>query len=60
MKRITIPPPSEKQKRFFESNARFIGYGGARGGGKSWAMRTKLVLICFRYPSVNCLRLRRT
>lgn len=60
MTRITIPPPSEKQKRFFESNARFIGYGGARGGGKSWAMRTKLVLICFRYPSVNCLLLRRT
>ncbi len=60
MKSLKIPKPSEKQKSFFESEARFVGYGGARGGGKSWAMRTKLVLICFRYPSLNCLLLRRT
>ena len=57
---LKIPPPSEKQKRFFESGARFVGYGGARGGGKSWAMRTKLVLLCFRYAGLKCLLLRRT
>lgn len=57
---LKIPPPSEKQKRFFTSQARFVGYGGARGGGKSWAMRIKLVLICLRYPKIKCLLLRRT
>lgn len=57
---LKISPPSEKQKRFFESSARFVGYGGARGGGKSWAMRTKLVLLCFRYAGLKCLLLRRT
>lgn len=58
--RLTIPPPSDKQRRFFKSKARFVGYGGARGGGKSWAMRTKLVLLCFRYAGLKCLLLRRT
>lgn len=57
---LKIPPPSEKQRCFFMSKARFVGYGGARGGGKSWAMRTKLVLLCFRYPRLKCLLLRRT
>lgn len=57
---LKIPPPSEKQRRFFSSKARFVGYGGARGGGKSWAMRTKLVLLCFRYSGLKCLLLRRT
>ena len=60
MYKLKIPPPSEKQKRFFLSKARFVGYGGARGGGKSWAMRTKLVLLCFRYAGLKCLLLRRT
>lgn len=57
---LRIPPPSEKQRRFFKSKARFVGYGGARGGGKSWAMRTKLALMCFRYAGLKCLLLRRT
>jgi len=60
MYKLKIPPPSEKQKRFFVSKARFVGYGGARGGGKSWAMRTKLALLCFRYSGLKCLLLRRT
>ncbi len=60
MKKLYIPPPSEKQRRFFMSKARFVGYGGARGGGKSFAMRIKLVLLCFRYKELNCLLLRRT
>lgn len=42
------------------SKARFVGYGGARGGGKSFAMRVKLVLLCFRYSGLNCLLLRKT
>lgn len=60
MQQVVIPMPSEKQRRFFTSEKRFVGYGGARGGGKSWAMRTKLVLLCFRYAGLKCLLLRRT
>ena len=60
MKTIHIPAPNPKQALFFGARQRFIGYGGARGGGKSWAMRTKLILLAFCYPRLNVLMLRRT
>ena len=52
--------PNPKQEQFFLAEARHIAYGGARGGGKSWAMRRKFVLLAFRYPGLNLLLLRRT
>lgn len=39
---------------------RFVGYGGARGGGKSWALRKKITLLCMRYDGIKVLLLRRT
>lgn len=52
--------PSEKQKEFFASTHRYTAYGGARGGGKSWALRRKLVLMALRYPKIRILLVRRT
>ena len=52
--------PNPKQQAFFLSTAPHTAYGGARGGGKSWAMRRKLVLLALRYPGLNELLLRRT
>ncbi len=52
--------PNKKQAEFFASRARFTAYGGARGGGKSWALRRKLVAICLRYPGAKCLLVRRS
>lgn len=52
--------PNERQKEFFLSTSRHIGYGGARGGGKSWAMRRKFVLLALKYPGLRLLLLRRT
>ena len=52
--------PNPRQAEFFQSHARHTAYGGARGGGKSWAMRRKLVLLCLSYEGLNCLLLRRT
>ena len=52
--------PSARQREFFEAEAANIAYGGARGGGKSWAMRRKLVLLAMRYDNLNLLLLRRT
>lgn len=57
---LRLPPPNPKQKLFFEAVARYIAYGGARAGGKSWAMRVKFVLLCLFYPGIQCLLLRRT
>lgn len=52
--------PNPKQVAFFEAEARHIGYGGARGGGKSWAGRRKAVMLCMRYDGLKGLLLRRT
>ncbi len=52
--------PNERQKCFFASRARYTAYGGARGGGKSWALRRKLVGLCLRYPGIRCLLIRRS
>ncbi|MEA4970034.1 MAG: phage terminase large subunit [Candidatus Pelethousia sp.] len=52
--------PNPRQAAFFESRARHTAYGGARGGGKSWAMRRKLVLLALDQPELNILLLRRT
>ena len=54
MKKISFDiEPSEKQMEFFMSEARFTAYGGARGGGKSWALRYKLLLLCLNYPGIQ-------
>lgn len=52
--------PNPRQAEFFASAARHTAYGGARGGGKSWAMRRKLTLLCLATPELNALLLRRT
>ena len=52
--------PNARQKLFFSSRARYTAYGGARGGGKSWALRRKLVALCLRYPGIRCLLIRRS
>lgn len=52
--------PCPKQAEFFASRARFTAYGGARGGGKSWALRRKLIAMCLRYAGLRCLLVRRT
>ena len=52
--------PNPRQIEFFASHARHTAYGGARGGGKSWAMRRKFVLLALRYEGLRLLLLRRT
>ncbi|MBQ3888318.1 MAG: phage terminase large subunit [Clostridia bacterium] len=60
MKTLLLPPPNPKQQAFFECRRRYVGYGGARGGGKSWALRTKFILLAFDYPGLKLLLLRKT
>ncbi len=55
--RLTKPYP--KQEAFFTADSRYIAYGGARGGGKSWAARVKAVLLALEYDGIQILLLRR-
>ena len=52
-------PNSEPQWKFFTSTAKYTCYGGARGGGKSWAIQRKAPLGAYNYPGIRILILRR-
>ena len=60
MRTLYIPPPSEKQKLFLTADTKHIGFGGARGGGKSWSVRTKAKLLALKYNGIRILIVRRT
>lgn len=57
---IDISTANPKQIQFFKERKRFIAYGGARGGGKSWALRQKAIMLALRYAGIRILLLRRT
>ena len=58
--RLSMPEPNEKQKLALEETHRYVGYGGARGGGKSWFVRWKATLLCLAFAGIKCLITRRT
>lgn len=57
---LKISKPYPKQVEFFKAKSKYIAYGGARGGGKSWAARIKAVLLALNNPGIQILLLRRT
>ena len=60
MPTLTISPPSDKQKIFLRASTKHIGFGGARGGGKSWSVRTKAKLLSVAFDGIKILIVRRT
>jgi PBSX family phage terminase large subunit len=57
---VTLDRPSEKQKEFLRDHHKYVGYGGARGGGKSWAVQTKAVLLALKHKGIRLSIFRRT
>jgi len=57
---LTLGTPNEKQKLFLADHHKYVGYGGARGGGKSWVVRDKAKRLALRYPGIKLLIVRRT
>ena len=51
---------TNKQESFFKAETRYVGYGGAKGGGKSHAIRMKATFLAFAYPGIQMLIVRRT
>ena len=57
---LYLGEPNEKQKLALQDTHRHVGYGGARGGGKSWMVRTKSVLLSGRWAGIKILIMRQT
>lgn len=57
---MILPDPNERQKLFLKERHKYVAFGGARGGGKSWAVRTKAKLLCLRYPGIKVMIIRRS
>lgn len=57
---LTIDAPNPRQRLFLQDTHKMIAFGGARGGGKSWSVRTKAKLLCLSYPGIKCMIVRKT
>ena len=51
---------SDKQYAFLSAKQKHVGFGGARGGGKSWSVRTKAKILACACAGIKILIVRRT
>ena len=58
--KLIMPQPNPKQVLALKDRHRYVGYGGARGGGKSWFVRWKAILLALKYPGIKILITRKT
>ena len=58
--RIDLGTPNAKQQAFLRDTHKHVGFGGARGGGKSWAIRAKATILCTKHPGISVLIIRKT
>ena len=60
MSTIDLSMISDKQYAFLAASRKHVGFGGARGGGKSWSVRTKAKILAASYAGIKLLIVRRT
>ena len=60
MREIVMDRPNPRQMLFMKAKNKYVIFGGARGGGKSWAVRWKAVLMCVKYKGLKVLIMRRS
>lgn len=57
---IDLGEPNAKQDLALKDRHKKVGYGGARGGGKSWFVRTASLIYGGKYPGISMLIVRQT
>ena len=57
---INLGKPSPKQELFLKAIAKVVIFGGARGGGKSWAVRCKAIILALFYAGIKIMIVRKT
>lgn len=57
---IVLDRPNKKQEMFLKDRHKHVAFGGARGGGKSWSIRTKAILLCEKHAGITAMIVRKT
>lgn len=57
---LTLGKPQPKQKEFMLAREKYVAFGGARGGGKSWSVREKAKRLCVKWAGIRVLIIRKT
>ena len=57
---INIGAPNAKQAIVLKDTHMHIGFGGARGGGKSWMVRAKATILASTYAGIKIMIIRKT
>lgn len=60
MKTLTMPEPNPKQKLFMKDKHRYVAYGGARGGGKSFIAMWMAILFALTFAGIRICIVRKT
>ena len=60
MSTIDLSQISDKQHSFLTACKKHVGFGGARGGGKSWSVRTKAKILAASHAGIKILIVRKT
>jgi len=57
---LTMPEPNPKQRAFMKDKHRYVAYGGARGGGKSFIAMWMSILFSLSFPGIRICIVRKT
>lgn len=57
---IKLPTPTPKQELFLLDKHKHVAFGGARGGGKSFAVRLKAVILCLKHSGISVMIVRKS
>ena len=50
---IALGKPQPKQKEFMLATEKYVAFGGARGGGKSWSVREKAKRLAMKWGGIK-------
>lgn len=57
---LDMGTPQPKQMLFLEDTHPYVGFGGARGGGKSWSIDFKAVAMAYGFPGITQIIIRKS
>lgn len=57
---VVLGKPQPKQREFMLAATKYVAFGGARGGGKSWSVREKAKRLALKWAGIKILIIRKT